>query len=425
MRKKDLPEAEVKLKPIAGIRPGVYILAALIASIVIIFFALFFLPGLLSKGGYVSFDTLPSAAIYMDGKYIGSGKGSIYYLPHGEHEFSFAVNGIDAGSIAESVDKPVFGTLFVHRVKNISYPIENTPELESSIKHKFAKNIAEWSRVLDFSSSYSYPPLFQDFVRDAETLGFEDISDELLYGALHVTSKTMYDDYRAAVGESIPEPLAGIDQILRLVYDDGISEYTEPVAAEDGKMLIGNTYAIAFPEVKEHYQAVSIPEAELSSALVTEREFAAFTEAVPYWSKSNIETLIADGVADSNYLRGIRLSSSSGSSPIRNISWYAADAYCRCYGLSLPTEAEWMASDHISGTMWEFTSSSFIPYGRLIDQDIYLRLTELYPYDDIIVKGGSHIKSADNQTVGAMDRAQCSEYASFRVSYGNQADSEE
>ena len=103
-RKAELPETEpVHLRPICGIRPGIAILAGLAAIAIAASFLLLILPGLLASGGYVSFALdSDSAAVYMDGVYIGSGKGSVYYLPEGEHEFAFSIYGADAEHSSES-----------------------------------------------------------------------------------------------------------------------------------------------------------------------------------------------------------------------------------------------------------------------------------------------------------------------------------
>ena len=184
MRKREeLPEVEpVKLRPVHGIRPGVLILAALIAAVLLLFFIVCMLPGIVSGEGYAVFSlNTADTAIYMDGKYIGSSEGSVYRLPAGRHEFSFSVSGADAGSAEAEIPHRIFFTLFSHRVDEIEYSIANTPEIEKAAKARFAQDVAEWSKVIDYDDSYHYPPLFTSFAENATVLGFESIEDELLY----------------------------------------------------------------------------------------------------------------------------------------------------------------------------------------------------------------------------------------------------
>lgn len=439
-RKAELPETEpVHLRPICGIRPGIAILAGLAAIAIAASFLLLILPGLLASGGYVSFALdSDSAAVYMDGVYIGSGKGSVYYLPEGEHEFAFSIYGADAGSVTAEVEKKVFGSLFVHRVKEIPHEIVLTPEIEDAVITRFASSIAEWSRVLDFSDRYPYPPLFQDLASDAIALGFDDISDAMLYGALHVTSEAVYGDFRAAMdmleGSAVSYRSTELDMmedLLRRIWTEGMAGDGCTAAAGslpagtaaggfisyDGTgMDIGNTDAVTFPEVKEHAKHVTVPAFSIAEDMVSEYGYALFVAENPYWAKGNAAQLAEDGMADVNYLAGIRLSTNVASdAPIRNISRHAADAYAAWLsekeGITcrLPTEYEWMLSCEGGSMMWELTSSPFIPYGRLVPDSTLSRLAALFPYDDAIVKG------RDRETVGALDPAQCSEYAGFRI----------
>ena len=131
-KKIELPEVEpVHLKPFHGIRPGAIILCGLAAAVLLLFFIICMLPGILSNGSYVSFDiNTRNTAVYMDGKYLGSTEGSVYFVPSGHHEFSFSILGADAGSAEISIPDQLFFTLFHHRITPIEYAIGYSGEIE-------------------------------------------------------------------------------------------------------------------------------------------------------------------------------------------------------------------------------------------------------------------------------------------------------
>src|SRR6185312_15701148 len=77
---------------------------------------------------------------------------------------------------------------------------------------------------------------------------------------------------------------------------------------------------------------------------VTNAEFLEFVKANPSWSKSKVKRLFADA----NYLKHWKSDFEIGesnkniyNSPVVNVSWFAAVAYCRWKNKRLPTLAEW------------------------------------------------------------------------------------
>lgn len=81
-------------------------------------------------------------------------------------------------------------------------------------------------------------------------------------------------------------------------------------------------------------------------------EFRRFLTENPYWQPQNRPTLIADGLVDERYLQTLD-DDADPRLPMSEISWHAANAYCRWlqrqlptafadYEVRLPTEQEWL-----------------------------------------------------------------------------------
>ncbi len=75
---------------------------------------------------------------------------------------------------------------------------------------------------------------------------------------------------------------------------------------------------------------------------VTNRDFAAFVGAHPEWRRDRVKRLFADA----GYLAQWATPEEPGGavrtqSPVTNVSWFAAKAYCAARNARLPTEREW------------------------------------------------------------------------------------
>ncbi len=103
--------------------------------------------------------------------------------------------------------------------------------------------------------------------------------------------------------------------------------------------IIGGTFV---PLYGSDSSGIKVNSFQLDVYPVTNTQFLAFVKEYPKWKKSNALKIFADDsylskwVADDNF--GTELNPSS---PITNVSWYAAKAYCECQGKRLPTMDEW------------------------------------------------------------------------------------
>ena len=83
---------------------------------------------------------------------------------------------------------------------------------------------------------------------------------------------------------------------------------------------------------------------------VTHQEFAEFIKQYPQWSKENVKALFADASYLTKWTADGEVPKHLINSPVNNVSWYAAKAYCECQDKRLPTTDEWefaaMASEN-------------------------------------------------------------------------------
>ncbi len=84
---------------------------------------------------------------------------------------------------------------------------------------------------------------------------------------------------------------------------------------------------------------IDVPSFELDVRQVSQADFLEFVRANPKWRRSQVARLFAEG----GYLRSWRgdLEPAAPKSPVTEVSWFAARAYCRWRGARLPTVAEW------------------------------------------------------------------------------------
>lgn len=465
--KHKLPEVEeVKLKPLFGLRPGIIIVIFWALVILLALFLLCLFPSFVTNKAYVKFDVpLSSVAVYEDGEYLGNASTSFYRTTKGEHTYTFSYLSQNIGEAKVNIKKGHFFTLFHKKINEIKPLLNIDINLEEEVKKNFIEEIEIRSQILDYSTQYNFPPLYSNLAKDECVLDISDFSSLWLYGALHVTSSTLYSDYNK--GKEILEnnninyksdELDKVESFLSSLFGGETITYKSientsimPLVRDgyyyypEGTIELGSGGEISNQlDIEKMIVSSSYSDFELNGTVVTEYEYALFVSDNPMWAKSNKEELIALGFVDENYLEGITLSTLIKSKkPIRNISYYAALEYIEWlnskedkYIYSLPSESEWTraalstkSKKYVStlslidkdtstpsgmlGQVWEFTSTPYIPLMR-VDNSIYNSVSS--NSSDIIIKGGSYVNNdVDENSVGTIGRKTCSEFCGFRV----------
>src|SRR6056297_520759 len=142
----EIPEATpVKLKPILGMRPGLYLTILYAVVILLLFLLVFVYPGLKKNGAETSFSSLPEgAAVYMDGVYLGSTPFSTF-VEKGRHTFTFEKPFFTTLERTRDIRGRIFATLLFPRREKISTRFEEE-NLQKYLNFRF-EQVSNWALV--------------------------------------------------------------------------------------------------------------------------------------------------------------------------------------------------------------------------------------------------------------------------------------
>ncbi len=490
----------VKLKPVSGLAPGLYLTIIYAAISVILLFLVLLLPGIVKNGSKVTFITSVSesstaggtgtgAAVYQDSFYLGSGNFTSF-LKKGTYTLRFEKPGYVSEEEKISIGGRLMFSLFFP--KNIT--VEKQLKLASLDEYLSLriKDLYAWSFITEYSQNYFYPDHFSALAQDIAAAGLdvdqiERIQRFYQHTAALISSDEMFRDYQTGA-EILNEAYSLSNKavftnpahlgLLNSYYGGQIEENQETLHdlperatphsdifdADTGIQLLGvNFTAVAggafttgrtgteLPEKLDEYPAFhDIEEFFISVREVSERDFAVFIRENSYWNRTNIDILVEKNLVDDFYLKGIDLDNPKDF-PVRNISWYAAEAYCswltekiasdnpkyQSLKASLPTAAQWeyaaAASDtaftsalsvapaftkkpvNLIGNVWEFTSDTYLPTGNALFLDIDAELSGVET--EKVVRGGSWANKVSSDLLyssGSAAPYSCSEFIGFR-----------
>ncbi|MCL2270947.1 MAG: PEGA domain-containing protein, partial [Treponema sp.] len=137
------PDDKVKLKPVLGIRPGVYLsILYSIALLVILFFLLIF-PGIHKPGSLIILKTEPAgAALRVDGVYMGT-SGDKIFVPKGTHTLEAVIPGFENESAVIEIPGRVFGSLLFPRRFEAAFTLKTADP--AAVFSQAAADYAGWS----------------------------------------------------------------------------------------------------------------------------------------------------------------------------------------------------------------------------------------------------------------------------------------
>lgn len=96
------------------------------------------------------------------------------------------------------------------------------------------------------------------------------------------------------------------------------------------------------PLYRDSLEAIQVERFEMQTMQVTNGQFLDFVTANPTWRKSQVKRLYAEESYLGHWVGDTELGPAApANSPVVNVSWFAARAYCVWAGRSLPTVDQW------------------------------------------------------------------------------------
>jgi len=467
------PDDRVKLKPIMGVRPGVYLACVYGLVLLIILFFIFLYPALSNPGSVIVVKSEPwGAAVLVDGVYREAAPCEVFVSP-GKHKLELRLPGFVPAQTEIETGKRLFASLFFPLKKEISQKLKSNDPVGAFINE--AEDYAAWSFTGESGAAYQVPTSLSE---GAYRLG--------PYAADPALRRSMEDTIASSSRFAVSR--AGLRDLVRaktLLDNQGLSPSPLSLlgSAEDiigflndnpqaalwlGELLTGEaksalTASAWYKEASQNQESppsrvrspgndsvqirglafrmvqggpsilgANFPPDTTVDAFYISREpispaaWQAFTEQEPKWKKENLDALIKEGLVKEGYLENIPDAPYSG---VSGISWHAAAAFCRwlnyslpiqlasaSYEVHLPTEAEWEYAAALGaieyGDFWEWCEEPYVPLSFLSVPKDAPQFSPERP-----VRGGSWRNaqgSVDSETRGSLPPSFCSPFVSAR-----------
>jgi len=471
--KTDLPDDNVKLKPIFGVRPGVYLACIYGIVLLAILFFIFLYPALSNPGSYIVVKSEPwGAAVLVDGVYREAAPCEIFVSP-GKHKLELRLSGFAPAQTEIVTGKRLFASIIFPLKKEIFQKLKSNDPAGALIIE--AKDYAAWSFTGESSTAYQIPLSLSEA---AYRLG-PYAADPSLRKSMEETivSSTRFAVTRAGLRDLIraktlldnqglsPSPLSllgSAEDIIDFLSDNPQAAlWLGAILTEEAKSAVtaSSWYKEASQKQESPSHSVRAPRFEsvqirglnfrmvqgglpllganfpqgttvdtfyILQDPISPAAWRAFTEQEPKWKKENLSALIKEGLVNEGYLEDILEAPDSG---VSGISWHAAAAFCgwlnsslpsqfvsASYEVHLPTEAEWeyaASSGAIEyGVFWEWCEEPYVPLSFLSVPQGAPRFSPERP-----VRGGSWRNqpgSVNSETRGSLPPDFCSPFVSAR-----------
>jgi len=467
------PDDRVKLKPILGIRPGVYLACVYGLVLLIILFFIILYPALSNPGSVIMVKSEPwGAAVLVDGVYREAAPCEVFVSP-GKHKLELRLPGFVPAQTEIETGKRLFASLFFPLKTEIFQKLKSNDPAGAFVNE--AEDYAAWSFTGESGAAYQVPLGLSEGAYRLGPYAADPALRESMEGT--IASSSRFAVTRAGLRDLVraktlldnqglsPSPLSlliSAEDIIGFLNDNPqaalwlgdllTGEAKSALTASDwykealqnqesppqhsrmpGSVSVqigGLTFRMlqgGLPVLGANFAPGTTVDAfYISQDPIRPAAWQAFTEQEPKWKKENLDALIKEGLVNEGYLENITDAPNSG---VSGISWHAAVAFCRwlnsslppqlvsaSYEVHLPTEAEWeyaAASGAIEyGEFWEWCEEPYVPLSFLSVPQSAPRFSPEKP-----VRGGSwrnQQSSVDSETRGSLPPSFCSPFVSAR-----------
>ena len=473
-----LEDDSVKLRPILGIKPRVY-LAVIYGSIllVLLFFVLLY-PGIKNPGSVLVVKSEPwGAAVLVDGIYMDASPSEIF-TARGRRQIEISLPGF----VTKTLDLDVRSRLFASAIFPRKFEIRETLTALSP-ENAFidmAEEYSAWTFAGEPSATFQIPQSLSEGIYRFGPYS----SDQAVRVSMEetITASARFALTRAALRDLIraktlldnqglsPSPLgllASAQDIVHFLNDnpgaavwlgalltgDAQSALTSsPWYTESSQVFSGSAAGTGnagqwggviqlgnlnfrminggnFPRSGNFPPNTSVDTFYISETVISREAWERFLNENPSWRKDNIEALVREGLVTEDYIDAT-IFPGAPSQGVSAISWYSAMAFCEWlsatlppqlsgWEVRLPTEAEWefaaTAGLANTGRFWEWCDD---PYVHLSILPATALAIEALGSPERPVRGGSWINpltTISNETRASLPPAFSSHFVSARL----------
>ena len=374
---------QVKLKPMLGMRAGVWLSILYSIILIVILFFVLVLPGLRNFGSVLVLSSEPDgAALRVNGIFMGT-SGDRIFVPQGNHTLEVVLPGFEPHSAVHEIPGRIFGSRIFPRRYRIDVKLETADP--TAVFALAASDFAEWSFGGEPTAGWQIPLSLSE---GAYRIGpvQEPHTAEILTAAARfaVTRAALRDLVRAKMlldnGGLSPSPaslIGSVSDILVFLSENPgsaawLSGLLPPESASilrasgwhrnDHPPVVANTVPQSTMRIElAGLSFFSItPEVMISETPVPRALYETFLAENPQWRDERSEFFSADFFARQE---------------ITGVSWYAALAFCQWLTerlpaamagmeVRLPTEKEWELGAALGmhkNNIWEWSADPFAP----------------------------------------------------------------